>query len=65
MRSLNFSIYIILPAWVYSASNRNEYQESSWGIKHDLHVNLTTIPPSLSPRYGGFPYKIKIFEAIV
>jgi hypothetical protein len=35
MKSLNFSIYLILPAalcpWVDSASNRNEYQESSWG----------------------------------
>jgi hypothetical protein len=33
-RSLDFSIELTLPAalwvWVDSASNRNEYQESSW-----------------------------------
>jgi hypothetical protein len=35
MRSLDFSVDLILPAalWpgVDSASNRNEYQETSWG----------------------------------
>jgi hypothetical protein len=28
--------------------NRNEYQESSWGVKGGRHVVLTTLPPSLS-----------------
>jgi hypothetical protein len=34
---VDFLIYLILPAalwpWVDWASNRNEYQESSWGVK--------------------------------
>jgi hypothetical protein len=42
MRSLDFSIDLILPAalWpgVDSATNRNEYQESSWGVKGDLQA---------------------------
>jgi hypothetical protein len=33
---------------VVSASNRNEYHESSWGIKEDRFVRLTTSPLSLS-----------------
>jgi hypothetical protein len=33
---------------VDSASNRNEYQESSWGVKDGRCVRLTTLPPSLS-----------------
>jgi hypothetical protein len=32
----------------YSASNRNEYQESSWGVKGDWHVGLTTSLLSVS-----------------
>jgi hypothetical protein len=47
-----FSVYLILPAalwpWVDSASNRNEYQESSWGIKGGRRVRLTTLLPSVS-----------------
>jgi hypothetical protein len=31
-----------------SASNRNEYQESSWGIKGGRRVRLTTLPPTVS-----------------
>jgi hypothetical protein len=37
MRSLDFSIDLILPGaygpGIDPASNRNEYQESSWGLK--------------------------------
>jgi hypothetical protein len=33
---------------VDSASNRNEYQESSWGVKGGRCVRLTTLPPSVS-----------------
>jgi hypothetical protein len=33
---------------VDSASNRNEYQEDSWGIKSGRRVRLTTSPPSVS-----------------
>jgi hypothetical protein len=32
----------------YSASNGNEYQEFSWGIKGSRWVRLTTSPPSVS-----------------
>jgi hypothetical protein len=31
-----------------SGFNRNEYQESSWGIKGVRRVRLTTLPPSVS-----------------
>jgi hypothetical protein len=34
---------------VDSASNRNEYQESSWGVKVGRCVRLTTLPPSVRP----------------
>jgi hypothetical protein len=33
---------------VDSDYNRNEYQESPWGVKDDRHVRLTTSRPSLS-----------------
>jgi hypothetical protein len=33
---------------VDSASNRNECQESSWGIKDGRRVRLTSLPPSMS-----------------
>jgi hypothetical protein len=33
---------------VDSASNRNEYQEHSWGVKGGQRVRLTTLPPSVS-----------------
>jgi hypothetical protein len=42
-----FLIYLILPG-VDSASNRNEYQESSLGVKGGRRVRLTTLPPSVS-----------------
>jgi hypothetical protein len=31
-----------------SASDRNEYQESSWEVKGGQRVGLTTLPPSVS-----------------
>jgi hypothetical protein len=47
-----FSIYLILPGtlwpWGHSASNRNEYQESSWGVKGGQRIRLTTSSPSVS-----------------
>jgi hypothetical protein len=33
---------------VDSASNRNEYQESSWGLEGGRCIRLTTSPPSVS-----------------
>jgi hypothetical protein len=40
---------------VDSASNRNEYQEPSWGVKGGRLVRLTALPPSVSrlSRYCG------------
>jgi hypothetical protein len=40
---------------VDSASNKNEYQESSWGVKGGRCVRLKTLPPSGSRmfRYVG------------
>jgi hypothetical protein len=47
-----FSMYLLLPVHygtgVDSATNRNEYQESSWGVKSGQCVRLTTSPPSVS-----------------
>jgi hypothetical protein len=47
-----FSNYLILPAALWPgvdwASNRNEYQESSWGVKSDQRVRLTISTPSMS-----------------
>jgi hypothetical protein len=44
--------YLIFPAaygpGVDSAFNRNEYQESSWGVNGGRAVRLTTLPPTAS-----------------
>jgi hypothetical protein len=51
MRWILFLIYLILPAslWprVDSASNRNEYQKFSWGVKGGRRVRLN-LQPSVS-----------------
>jgi hypothetical protein len=51
MRSLDFSIYLNLPAalglGVHSACNRNEYQQSNRGVERGRCVRLTTSPPSM------------------
>jgi hypothetical protein len=43
--SLDISIDLVHPAalwpWVDSASNRNEYQESSWGVRGCQCIKLT------------------------
>jgi hypothetical protein len=58
MRSINFLIYLILQAAlgprVYSASNRNEYQEHKnvlGAVERGRCVGLTTLPPSVSRLY--------------
>jgi hypothetical protein len=47
-----FSMYLILPViygrGVDSACNRNEYQESFWGVKSGRRVRLTNLPPFVS-----------------
>jgi hypothetical protein len=52
LMSLDFLLELILPAVLWSedesASNRNEYQESSWGVKGDRGLWLATSPPSIS-----------------
>jgi hypothetical protein len=52
MRSLDFPIDLILlvhyDPGVESASNRNEYQESSRGVRGSQRIRLTTSPPSVS-----------------
>jgi hypothetical protein len=54
MRWIFFSIDLIQPHYgpgVDSASNRNEYQEDSWGVKRGRRARLTTLPPSVSRLY--------------
>jgi hypothetical protein len=38
----------IMAPGVDLAFNRNEYQESLWGVKGSQRVRLTTLPPSVS-----------------
>jgi hypothetical protein len=51
-----FLIDLILPAALWpggdAASNRNEYQGSSWGAKYGRRVRLTILPPSVSRLSG-------------
>jgi hypothetical protein len=53
MRSLNFFQFTLsfqphCGPGVDSPSNRNEYQEFSWGVKGGRRVRLTTLQPSVS-----------------
>jgi hypothetical protein len=51
MRSLDFSVDLTHPHYgpgVDSASNRNDYQESSSGVKGRRRVRLATSPPAVS-----------------
>jgi hypothetical protein len=52
MRPLDFQLtYSFQPHYgpgVNSASNRNEYQESSWGVKGGRRIRLNTSPPFVS-----------------
>jgi hypothetical protein len=47
-----FQIYLIFLAaiwpWGRLSSNRNEYQESSWGVKGSRRVRLINLAPSMS-----------------
>jgi hypothetical protein len=45
---LNFHILFPHGPRVDKASNRNEYQESSWGVKGGRHVMLTLSQASIS-----------------
>jgi hypothetical protein len=47
MEQLLQTIQQVIPG-VDSASNRNEYQEPSWGVKGGRRVRLTTLTPSVS-----------------
>jgi hypothetical protein len=44
----NNSFQSHLGAGVCSSCNRNEYQESSLGVKQDRHIRETTLPPYVS-----------------
>jgi hypothetical protein len=53
MGPLDFSVDLILPSTLWhwgvdSASKRNEYQKSSWGVKGSRHIRLINSPPSMS-----------------
>jgi hypothetical protein len=48
MRSLDFCFKFTISFQLHSASFRNEYQETSKGVKHARHIRLTTSPPSVS-----------------
>jgi hypothetical protein len=45
MRSLDFSVDLTFPAL---SSTRNEYRESSWGVKGSRRAKLTASSPSVS-----------------
>jgi hypothetical protein len=51
IRNQSMNILLFQPYYdprVDAASNRNEYQEASWGVKGGRRIRLIILPPSVS-----------------